>query len=426
MTLPPPAVTAPSGGPTLAPGVPAARPASRERLLSLDIFRGMTVAGMLLVNNPGTWSAIYPPLGHAQWHGWTPTDLIFPFFLFIVGITTHLSLSARRAAGADEGQLVRQVLRRGALIFLVGLLLSGFPFFTWGAVPGNPDPSFLDRVVHRLEVWRIMGVLQRIGLAYMFAALLTLKLSFRGQVIAVATLLLGYWAVMTLVPVPGQGGLGMHLLDDPSTTLAAWVDRLVLDWTSVGMGNHLWTGSRTWDPEGILSTFPAIGTAMLGTIAARWIARDLRLPDKLVGLFAAGALGVVAGLVWNWAFPINKGIWTSSYVIFTAGVACLTLATIMWAVDLHGVRRGTKFFVVYGSNPLVAFVGSGIMARLIYSILKVDYQGAEVSLQSAIYRSMFASWLEPRAASLAFAVVFVLTWYGILWVLWKRRVFVKL
>jgi predicted acyltransferase len=271
-----------------------------------------------------------------------------------------------------------------------------------------------------------MGVLQRIGLAYMFAALLSLKLSLRGQIVAVATLLLGYWAVMTLVPVPGQGGLGMHFLDDPSTTLAAWVDRAVLDWTRFGLGNHLWTGSRTWDPEGVLSTFPAIATALLGTITARWIARDISLPEKLTGLFAAGALGVVAGLVWNWAFPINKGIWTSSYVIFTAGVACLTLATIMWAVDLHGVRRGTKFFVVYGSNPLVAFVGSGIMARMIYSVLKVNHDGAEVSLQSAIYRSLFASWLEPRTASLAFAIAFVLTWYGILWVLWKRRIFVKL
>lgn len=426
MTLQPPAVTAPTAGPPLAPGVPEARPATRERLLSLDIFRGMTVAGMLLVNNPGTWSAIYPPLGHAEWHGWTPTDLIFPFFLFIVGITTHLSLSSRRAAGADEGQLVRQVLRRGAMIFLVGFLLSGFPFIAWGDIPGNPDPTLLDRVVRRLETWRIMGVLQRIGLAYLFAALLTLKLSLRGRVQALVVLLLGYWAIMTLVPVPGQGGIGAQFLDEPSKTLAAWVDRALLDWTRFGLGNHLWGGSRTWDPEGVLSTIPAIGTALLGTIAARWIGREMRLTDKLTGLFAAGCLGVVAGLVWNWVFPINKGIWTSSYVIFTAGVGCLTLATIMWAVDLHGVRRFTKFFVVYGSNPLVAFVGSGVMARLIYSIIQVDYQGQTVSLQAALYRSMYASWLSPRNASLAFAISFVLVWYAILVVLWKKKVFVKL
>ena len=400
--------------------------APRERLISLDIFRGMTVAGMLLVNNPGTWSAIYPPLGHAPWHGWTPTDLIFPFFLFIVGITTHLSLTARRARGADEGALVRQVLRRGALIFLVGLLLNGFPFFTWAAVPGNPDPSFLDRVGHRLEVWRIMGVLQRIGLAYMFAALLTLKLSLKGQVVALAAILFGYWFVMTLLPVPDTGVLGALALNQPSTTMAAWLDRLLLDWRRFGGGNHIWAGGVTWDPEGILSTLPAIGTAMLGTITARWIARPMPLAEKLAGLFAAGALGIVAGQMWNWAFPINKGIWTSSYVIFTAGVACVTLATIMWVVDLRGVQRGTKFFVVYGSNALVAFVGSGLMARLIYSILKVDLHGTETSLQAAIYQIGYASWLEPRNASLAFAVTFVLVWYAILHVLWRRKIFVKL
>ena len=426
MTLPPPAVTAPESGSTLAPGVADTRLGTRERLLSLDIFRGMTVAGMLLVNNPGTWSAIYPPLGHAAWHGWTPTDLIFPFFLFIVGITTHLSLTSRRAAGADEGQLIRQVLRRGALIFVVGLLLNGFPFFTWGAVPGNPDPGFLDRVVHRLEVWRIMGVLQRIGIAYMLSALLTLRLSMKGQLIALAVLLYGYWFAMTLIPVPGQGDIGALFLHKPSLTLAAWLDRALLDWSRFDMGNHLWVGSVTWDPEGILSTFPAVGTAMLGTITGRWIARTMPLTEKLAGLFAAGALGIVAGLMWNWSFPINKGIWTSSYVVFTAGVACVTLATIMWLVDLHGIRRGTKFFVVYGSNALVAFVGSGVMARLIYSIFKVDLEGKEVSLQNAMYQVGYASWLEPRNASLVFAVTFVLVWYAILWLLWRRRIFVKL
>ena len=426
MTLKPPAMTAPDSGPVLAPGVPAASTAPRERLLSLDIFRGMTVAGMLLVNNPGTWSAIYPPLGHVAWHGWTPTDLIFPFFLFIVGITTHLSLSSRRAAGVPEGQLVRQVLKRGALIFLVGFLLSGFPFIAWGDIPGNPDPTLLDRFVRRLETWRLLGVLQRIGLAYAFAALLTLRLSLKGQVVALVAILYGYWFAMTLIPVPGQGEIGALLIDDPSRTLAAWLDRTLLDWRRFGLGNHIYAGARTWDPEGVLSTIPAIGTAMLGTITARWIARQMPLAEKLAGLFAAGSLGIVAGLMWNWSFPINKGIWTSSYVVFTAGVACVTLATIMWLVDLNGIRRGTKFFVVYGSNPLVAFVGSGVMARLIYSIIKVDYQGSAVSIQSAIYRSMFASWLEPRNASLAFAICFVLLWYGILWVLWKRRIFVKL
>ena len=190
------------------PPTPSPRP-SRERLLSLDVFRGMTIAGMLLVNNPGSWGAIYPPLEHATWNGWTPTDLIFPFFLFIVGITTHLSLDARRARGDDEGALIRQVIRRGLLIFLAGFLVNGFPYFTWGAVDGIANPSFIERVVDRLYHWRIMGVLQRIGLAYMFAALLSFRTTLKQQVAIIATLLFGYWFAMTLVPVPPNGFFNM-------------------------------------------------------------------------------------------------------------------------------------------------------------------------------------------------------------------------
>src|SRR5688500_3991181 len=183
-----------------------AAPNTRERLMSLDVFRGLTVAGMLLVNDPGTWSAIYPPLRHADWHGWTPTDLIFPFFLFIVGITTQLSITARRERGDDERAIRRQILRRGALIFLFGFLINGFPFFTWGAVPNNPDPGFLDRIVDRLHNWRIMGVLQRIALAYVVSALIATRATLRTQVIVTAAILLSYWFVMTVVPVPGTGG----------------------------------------------------------------------------------------------------------------------------------------------------------------------------------------------------------------------------
>ncbi len=338
-----------------------------ERLLSLDVFRGMTVAGMLLVNNPGTWSAIFPPLEHAEWNGWTPTDLIFPFFLFIVGITTELSLRARRARGDDERAIVRQVLRRGALIFLFGLLLSASPFFTWTPIAGNPDPSLLDRVVHRMENLRFLGVLQRIGIAYLCGALLTLRTSLRAQFGIVAALLLGYWALMTLVPVPDTGIPGRFVLDKPEALLSAWLDRTVLG------TQHLWSGSKTWDPEGLLSTLPAIGTMMLGTFAGRWIGqRERTLGDRLAAMFAVGALLMVVGLIWNWVFPINKSIWSSSYVLFTAGMGAVSLATCMWIIDVMGIRKWTYPFVVYGMNPMLAFLGSGLMARLIYSIWKVD------------------------------------------------------
>ena len=400
-------------------------PATRERLLALDVFRGLTIAGMLLVNDPGSWSHIYPPLEHAEWHGWTPTDLIFPFFLFIVGVTTHLSIAARRARGDDERAIRRQVLRRGALIFLLGLLLNWFPFFQWGPIAGNASPSFLDRVVERLEVLRIMGVLQRIGIAYTVAALLTLRTSVKHQVAIVAALLFGYWFAMTLLPVPGTGILGALAINSRDGHLAAWVDRLVFDWRAYGLGNHLWVGSKTWDPEGLLSTLPAIGSAMLGVMVGRWVAQPRPLAERLNGLFAAGALAMMVGLMWNWSFPINKNIWTSSYVLFTAGMACVALATIMWIVDVHGWRRWTRFFVIYGMNPIVAFVGSGILARLLYSILKVDYRGQRVSVVEAIYRTLVGWGLEPINASLLFAVSFVLLWFGILWVLYRRNIFLK-
>jgi predicted acyltransferase len=426
MTVPP-AVSLPQPvRPELPPAASVAPASVRERLVSLDVFRGLTVAGMLLVNNPGTWSAIYPPLAHAAWHGWTPTDLIFPFFLFIVGITTQLSIGARRARGDDDAAIRRQILRRGALIFLFGLLINGFPFFTWGTVPGNPDPSFLERIVDRLYHWRIMGVLQRIGLAYIVSALIATRARLQTQVIITAVLLLGYWFVMTVLPVPGTNGTpGALLLGQGSTTMAGYWDRVVLDWTRFGLGNHLWVGSVTWDPEGFLSTSGAIATALLGNMAGRWIGQPKSLHERLTTLFAAGALGMMTGLMWDWSFPINKGLWTGSYVVFTAGIACVSLATIIWLVDVQGWRWWTKPFVIYGMNPMVAFVGSAVMARLIYSILKVQLDGQSVSLQAAIYRTAFASWLAPKNASLAFAVAFVAFWLLILGLLHRKKIYFR-
>lgn len=385
-----------------------------ERLVSLDVFRGMTVAGMLLVNNPGTWSAIYPPLAHAPWHGWTPTDLIFPFFLFIVGITTELSLRARRARGDDEGAIVRQVLRRGSLIFLFGLLLSGFPFFTWP--PALEGASVLERVVHRVEHWRIMGVLQRIGVAYLCGALLTLRTTLRQQLLIVLALLFGYWALMTLVPVPDTGVPGRFVLDKPDQLLSAWLDRSVL-----GV-DHLWSGAKTWDPEGLLSTLPAIATMICGTFAGRWIAEQQRpLPERLAALFAVGALAMMLGLMWHWVFPINKNIWTSSYVVFTAGIGAVSLATCMWLIDVMQWRRWTFPFVIYGVNPMLAFLGSGLMARCIASLWTWETaEGTRTSLQAFVFKTVYASWLPPREASFAYAVSFVALWFLILWGAWKR------
>jgi predicted acyltransferase len=394
----------------------AAQPPVSERLVALDVFRGMTIAGMLLVNNPGTWSAIYPPLEHAEWNGWTPTDVIFPFFLFIVGVTTHLSLGRRKAEGADRRALVRKIVRRGLMIVLFGLVLNAFPFFWWGKIANVPDPTFGQRVAYRVAHLRFAGVLQRIGIAYICAALLTVYLTRRQIVATIVTILLGYWVIMTLIPVPGTGTIGYFTLDQPANTLAAWTDRAILG------TNHIWAGSKVFDPEGPLSTLPAIATALLGVLAGEWIADKRRpLQERVVNLFGFGALGMTIGRFWGAVFPINKSLWTSSYVVFTAGFACIVIATCLWLIDLRGLRGWTKPFVIYGVNPMVAFVGSGLMARLTDSLIKVNVGGKPTSLHQASYELFYEPFFEPRFASLLWALSFVVLWLGILTIFYRKR-----
>ncbi len=364
---------------------------TRHRLVALDAFRGMTIAGMLLVNNPGNWGAIFPPLQHAPWHGWTPTDLIFPFFVFIVGITTHISLE--NVAGSTG-----RILRRGGLIILFGLLLQAFPFWP----------------IERITELRFPGVLQRIGVCYIAAAFLARGRSVRGIAAITAFLLLGYWALQALVAPPG---VLVPTLDVPGDTLSAWIDRTVF-------GSHLWKSSKTWDPEGLLSTIPAIGTCLLGVLTGRWLGNEKPLAERLNGLFAGGALGMVAGLMWNWVFPINKNLWTSSYVLFSAGMGCVILATAAWLIDERGVKRWAKPMVTYGLNPMTAFVGSGAMARGL-GLIHLQIGGESVSLQQAIFQGAFAGWLSPRVASLGYALAFVALWYGILRLLERRGLILK-
>jgi predicted acyltransferase len=374
-----------------------------ERLLSLDVFRGLTVAGMLLVNQPGDWSAIYPPLAHAAWHGWTPTDLIFPFFLFIVGVTTHLSVEARRRRGEDERAVALQIARRAALIVLCGLLLASFPWWP----------------LERITTMRFPGVLQRIGVAYFFGAMLTLRGSLKRHVLILVALLYGYWFVMTLVPIPGTGALGQLVLARPSASIAAWLDRAVF-------GSHLWRSSQTWDPEGLLSTVPAIGTVILGVFTGRWIASGKPIHERLVGVYGAGALATMGGLMWNGSFPINKNLWTSSYVVFTAGVAAITLATCIWLIDVAGLKWWTKPFTWFGRNPLLAFLGTGLMSRTIYSLVRIPKEdGTTVSLQRTIYENAYATWLSPKDASLLFALSYVVLWAFILYLLDRRKIYWK-
>lgn len=359
---------------------------SSPRLRSLDAFRGLTVAGMLLVNNPGTWSQIYAPMRHAEWHGWTPTDLVFPFFLFIVGVSLVFALEAQRPLG--RAVLFRRIAIRSAIIVLTGLLLAGFPRYN-------------------LDTIRIPGVLQRIGIVYGIAASLWVLLTPLGAGLMAVLLLVLYWALMTLVPVPGYGAGVL----DPIGNLAQYIDNALLH-------GHLWKAE--WDPEGLLSTMPAVATCLIGAVVGDWLRRNPPGVRSVYRMLGAGVALVVVGLLWGMAFPINKSLWTSSYVLFTAGAALLVLAPCYWLIEVRGTDRWAVPAYVLGLNALVAFVGSGLMARLLI-MTKVPSPDGPISLQRWIYLNGFASWAGPLNGSLAYAIVFLLVWVGILWVPYQRK-----
>jgi predicted acyltransferase len=376
---------------------------------------------MLLVNDPGNWNAVWWPLDHADWNGWTPTDLIFPSFLFIVGITTQLSLSARAARGDSMRALHLQVLRRACIIFALGLFLNWFPGFSVGPIAGDPD--FLARVVRKLLHLRITGVLQRIALVYAFAGLIALHASWRAQVALLVAILLGYWAISTLIPVPDTGMTGLAAIADRAHTLAAWIDRGALDWGT--WGNHLWSQGKTWDPEGVLSTLPAIGTAILGLLAGRWIQTTRPLSQRVLFLLAAGLIAIALGLLWGQVFPINKKLWTSSFVVFTGGVSASLLALCMWGIELRGSRWWTEPFRVFGVNPILAFVASDISAILIFVDLVIVRNGQRIALAQWFNDVVLASWLPDKIASLIFALLFVTVWWAIMRVFYKRGIVLK-
>jgi predicted acyltransferase len=402
----------------------AAKPANdaaQPRLVSLDVLRGLTIMGMLIVNDPGNGNAVYWPLDHADWHGWTPTDLIFPSFLFIVGITTHLSLSARRARGDTPATLRKTIVKRAAIIFLIGLFLNWFPGFSVGHIAGDPD--LLQRMGRKLLHLRITGILQHIALVYAFAGFVSLYASLRAQVALLIAILLGYWALLMLVPVPDTGAVGLAAIADRGHTLAAWIDRGALDWGA--FGNHLYSLAKTWDPEGVLSTLPAIGTAILGLLCGRWITSRSPLSRRVFFLLLAGVAAIALGLLWGEVFPINKKLWTSSFVLFTGGVSAVLLACSLWLIDIRKSIWWTEPFRVFGVNPILAFTASDLMAILIYHDLTVDTGGRTISAQEWFNDVALASWLPPKVASLAFGLLFVFFWYLVLRVFYRRGIVLK-
>jgi predicted acyltransferase len=387
---------------SVTPAAPA-----RLRLGSLDVFRGLTIAGMILVNDPGS-DASYWPLNHADelmtahpagWYpgklwvdanGWTPTDLIFPFFLFIVGASMVLSFAARRARGDSRQSLMKHAARRSALILLIGYAIRILPYVDFFHM-------------------RYPGVLQRIAIVYLFASVITLWTSTRGRILWTAGLLAGYYAVMCFVPVPGCDHAAWFT---QHCSLAGFIDRKL-------MLGHLYR--RDFDPEGLLSTFPAIATTLLGTLVGEFLRGPASLQHKLRGLVLAGVAGGVAGYAWHPFFPISKPLWTSSYVLFTAGAACLLLALCWWLIEMRGWHAWARPFLWLGSNAIVAYALSTFIAKL-GSIIKVS-DGTTV--QTWIYEHWFAPLAQPKNASLAFALCYVALWMVVAWALYRKKIFVK-
>jgi len=372
---------------------------------------------MILVNNPGSWAHIHPPLRHAAWHGLTPADLVFPFFLFIVGVAVSLSFARRTADGATRGDLVRKIVVRSGIIFALGLFLNGFPF----NIPLNATMAegfSMVRVMDSLATLRIPGVLQRIALCYLLAGL-TVVLTGRNRNRALVTVgfLVLYELMMRLPLVPGWGAGSFELQDN----FIRWADIHLLK------ANHLYRiGDVPFDPEGLVSTLPAVATTMVGFFTGEYIRGPLPLTTKLRKLGLAGSgLAAIGLLVCRWE-PVNKQLWTTSYVVLTGGLAMGTLAFSSWMIDVRKWRAGTLPAVIFGSNPLVAFTGSGILARTLVLVQMTDAQGRVVSLKNAMYEGLFVPLAGQVHGSLLYAVATVIFWLGILWILYRRRLFIKI
>lgn len=370
-------------------------PSTHSRLLSLDAFRGATIAGMILVNNPGSWGHIYPQLKHAPWHGWTFTDWIFPFFLFIVGVAMTFSFAKRKDEGANTRALYFVILKRTVIIFGLGLFLSGFPFFN-------------------LSTIRIPGVLQRIAVCYLATSLIFFNTSLRAQILWIVGLLASYWTMMMLIPVPG---VGAGVLEE-GRNFAAYVDSLVLS-------GHMWSATKIWDPEGIVSTIPAIATTLFGVLCGHLLRCGRSPEEKTAWMFVSGTALLLLGAILDMWLPINKNLWTSSYSIFMSGWALICLASFYWLIDVKGYTRWARPFVIYGMNAILVFVLSGVVARMLTLISITQNDGTGISLKSWFFTALYLPLASPINASLLFAISFVLLMYLVAWAMWKKGWFLK-
>jgi len=386
-----------SGAPTMTVESSRSR-AIQGRIAPIDVFRGITLAGMIMVNNPGSWSHIHPALRHARWHGLGPADIVFPFFLFIMGVSAALSISSRISKGFSGRDILKQVTRRSIILLAIGLAMSAFPFYP----------------LERLASMRIPGVLQRISLVYFFSS--TIFLYTRGKRTAVTglALILLHWALLALVPVPGVG----HANLTPAGNLGAWIDRSLF-------GSHLWRLTAVWDPEGLLGTLPAVSSAMFGMGAWKFISEKLH-GRKIALMAVTGCVCVACALAWNAVFPINKNLWTGPFVIITTGMALVVLSALFLLPDRGRLVRCQAPFIALGSNTLVIFVMSELFSRMRNIIMiKSDVAGT-VSLHQFMYDCLFGGWMPPVYASMSWAALCVLFWLVPAWLLYRSGTVIKL
>jgi len=356
-----------------------------SRLVSLDAFRGLTIAFMVLVNTPGDGEHVYAPLRHATWHGWTPTDVVFPSFMWIAGLAMTLSFGRRLASGAMRSDLMRQTFRRSLILYALGLLVYAYPAFD-------------------LPTLRLMGVLQRIAICTCAAAAIWLTTGVRGRIAWLFALLAVYWALMAFVPVPGYGAGRL----DVEGNFAHYVDRIVL-------GRHNYESTGTWDPEGIVSTLPAIATVLLGTLAGDVMAASRSMGHRLRSLLAIGVVLIAAGLICDVWLPINKKLWTSSFALFMAGLDFVLFAGFAWAVDVRGWQRPVRPFVVLGMNAIAVYM----VSELLETQLRV------MRLREALYVRVFAPLASPLNASLLYALAYTLLMFVVAWMLYRRQWFLR-
>jgi predicted acyltransferase len=364
-----------------------------KRLIALDVFRGLTIALMIVVNNPGSWEYVYPPLLHSKWNGCTPTDLVFPFFMFIVG--SAMWYSYKKFDHILSGNLVMKILRRTVLIYLIGLAINAYATFS------------ID-----LSKLRIMGVLPRIALGYGIASFLVLGLRTTGVKIVTACILLGYWAILIIF-----GG-------DPFTLEGNFAR--TFDITVLGI-NHIpeFQGVK-FDQTGLLSTLPALGNILFGYLAGRLIDKTENKKYAAVMLIAYGIAGIALGRAWDLIFPINKPLWTSSFVVYTCGFASLTLGILLWIIDVKGYTRWTKPLQVFGMNPIFIYVLSEFMAITFWIKISSTPAGESVSIVNWVYMKCFLPLTGTYNGSLLYALVFTFVCWIAAWVLYQRKIFIKL